>query len=919
MSTGTRTRSQAARAPTGGRGAGRDNGTGGRGGGAGRGTAPQQPLPQPPQPERAATGNGSAAPANAIFTVQKLDQVKHIGDLMTPEALDKISQATTANPAMSLDQIFGEQVQRQIAGRLMMIKEYRSQAIHWRKFGYAKLLTALRRVVTEGKEANSDLSLMAILGSKNSEYKFTDLTREVVEEMLLKLQIFLEARQDQVQRLTSKEAYTLFKNILDRSLSKYPPLKAVILDKWSKLSNEGTQFPTTNSAEEEEGEDGRDADLTPFEHFYVLLHETLVDQEEAVRKSAMSQPKANSSKRSAEDTVATIHDKPAKHQRKEAKKSCRGCGNWNCPGGAAPSKGNSNCWHLRTGQHQKPHAWFNSDESIEWLAHMTANHAAIVPKLKPKCIRTPRDKQGEKHEHDDDDILIERAYINNVLDKQTDRDLIRCTIQAKNGNVIHIQALIDGGCLSTSYVNTEIMQWLEDRGHEFKCPNGRCTQVCSAFNGECRRDRGQTTIRLNYNYENDLSKSDTIKMSIRAHDMRFQLIISKQDMIQNLLAAKFPSHFFPPGYVVTCSAPECTLERASDMAAVASIRSKEELLDVEPDDPFSVGHQEARPPREAVPADTGEPALLSIPDGEDIPPGFELPNIYGTPTEREAIFDLVWEFKDVFSTKPRSTPAINVGSYELKVDEGLWQTPANQGPPRLMSQQKEQDLRENVEDLVKNNVVQPSTAGYYSHPVLVPKPNDPKTGERRRDRMTVDFRNLNRCTADNNKHPLPNIKHMLERIAQHQPTKFATFDLVDGYHQAPLNENSRKFTAFMTWFGVFEYLRLPQGLKGAGAFFQSIMTGIVLVGLLYICSEAYLDDVLTHGQDHNFMDNLRETLGRFRRHGIICNPRKTHLGLETVNFCGHEFNKEGRRFDREKLDSIYNIQKRYREKLDRNQ
>jgi hypothetical protein len=52
---------------------------------------------------------------------------------MTNETLDKIGQATAANPAISLDQIFGEQVQKQIAGRLMAddqgVAPYRSQAI----------------------------------------------------------------------------------------------------------------------------------------------------------------------------------------------------------------------------------------------------------------------------------------------------------------------------------------------------------------------------------------------------------------------------------------------------------------------------------------------------------------------------------------------------------------------------------------------------------------------------------------------------------------------------------------------------------------------------------------------------------------------------------------------------------------------
>ena len=73
-------------------------------------------------------------------------------------------------------------------------------------------------------------------------------------------------------------------------------------------------------------------------------------------------------------------------------------------------------------------------------------------------------------------------------------------------------------------------------------------------------------------------------------------------------------------------------------------------------------------------------------------------------------------------------------------------------------------------------------------------------------------------------------------------------DLTKGYYQAPLAESSRHLTAFITLAGMYEWLRVPMGLKGAPAYFQRIMSTVVLAGLIYKICEIYLDDVIVHAK-----------------------------------------------------------------------
>ena len=63
-------------------------------------------------------------------------------------------------------------------------------------------------------------------------------------------------------------------------------------------------------------------------------------------------------------------------------------------------------------------------------------------------------------------------------------------------------------------------------------------------------------------------------------------------------------------------------------------------------------------------------------------------------------------------------------------------------------------------------------------------------------------------------------------------------DLTQDYHQAPLTFAIHAFTAFVTFWGVYQCTRLPFG-KQAPSYFQEMMATIVLIGLIYHICEMY--------------------------------------------------------------------------------
>jgi hypothetical protein len=105
--------------------------------------------------------------------------------------------------------------------------------------------------------------------------------------------------------------------------------------------------------------------------------------------------------------------------------------------------------------------------------------------------------------------------------------------------------------------------------------------------------------------------------------------------------------------------------------------------------------------------------------------------------------------------------------------------------------------------------------------------------------------------------------------------------------------------------GVFQWNRVPMGVKPAANYFQRTMTQEVLPGLVYSCCEVYIDDVLVYGRDEDeYIGNLRLVFQRFREKKATINPEKCIFGADEVEFVGHVLDAEGATFSRTKFDSV---------------
>ena len=449
----------------------------------------------------------------------------------------------------------------------------------------------------------------------------------------------------------------------------------------------------------------------------------------------------------------------------------------------------------------------------------------------------------------------------------TDRPekLISCQLMLQ-GKPVELAVLPDTGALSDNYCSERVAAMHRQYGKKITQSNG--PMICSALDGQkCEQSLGRVEIDLRI-FNEIKAKYEYIKFEAAIIKTKFDLIIGDDTMYDEEIISKIPSRFLKSHQYANLSPSgvHASKDNRTSLATLTgTIKSKEELFELSPDDDGMLGNSSA----------PWEDDLSATPDG------FEMPNIYGKPAMKAKITSLVNEFRDVFSTKLRAKPA-DLPPMQLDIDHKEWFTSTNRTGPRLMSSDKEKDSLSILARLEGLGVIRRSDAAAYSHLLMVPKPLDAKTNAKREHRLVIDFRRLNLATRNESKYPIANISHMVRRIGEKKAKFYSTFDFNEGYWQIAMAEDSMRYTAFMTIIGIYEWCRIAMGLKGAGSYFQQMIQTIVLVGLLFVCCESYLDDVIQYGKgEEDYLASLKKVLTRFKKHGITCSPRKTHLGLET--------------------------------------
>lgn len=198
--------------------------------------------------------------------------------------------------------------------------------------------------------------------------------------------------------------------------------------------------------------------------------------------------------------------------------------------------------------------------------------------------------------------------------------------------------------------------------------------------------------------------------------------------------------------------------------------------------------------------------------------------------------------------------------------------------PRRLAPAERVAVATQIDEWLLDGTIQHSRSPYAS-PIVVVKKKDGS------NRLCVDYRELN-AKVIKDRYPLPIIEDVLESFAD--SSVYTTLDLRNGFFHVDVHPDSRKFTAFVTPDGQYEFRRVPFGLCNSPAVFQRYvnmaMGPLVRDGTVTV----YMDDLIVAGRsEEENVAKLRKVLKVAEQHGMSIRFDKCQFVRRRVTFLGH--------------------------------
>ncbi|BHF76420.1 hypothetical protein SprV_0501951800 [Sparganum proliferum] len=190
--------------------------------------------------------------------------------------------------------------------------------------------------------------------------------------------------------------------------------------------------------------------------------------------------------------------------------------------------------------------------------------------------------------------------------------------------------------------------------------------------------------------------------------------------------------------------------------------------------------------------------------------------------------------------------------------------------PRRLTPSRLQAAKAEFEHMLQLGIIGPSESPWASPLHMVPKATSDAW------RPCGDYRALNNATISD-RYLVPHLQDFAGALFG--KSVFSKIDLVRAFHQIPVAPEDVPKTAVTTPFGLFEFIRMPFGLRNAAQTFQS-----------------------RNAEEHK--EHLALVFDRLDQFGVVINPSKCVLGVPSLDFPGHHVDAQGLRPLSSKVEAI---------------
>ena len=216
---------------------------------------------------------------------------------------------------------------------------------------------------------------------------------------------------------------------------------------------------------------------------------------------------------------------------------------------------------------------------------------------------------------------------------------------------------------------------------------------------------------------------------------------------------------------------------------------------------------------------------------------------------------------------------------------------------RYYSKEDRNFIAEEIEKLKSEDIIKERKSPWRAQIVVVKDETD-----QHRKRLCVDYSTTINVYTNQDAYPLPKIEDQINELCKYK--YFSTFDLKSAYHQIPIKEEDRPFTAFEANGKLYQYKRIPFGVINGVAAFQRIVDKIVEQEKL-TQTFPYLDNIAIAGHTKEEHDsNLEKFSAAVKRRNLTLNKNKSVLSVQCINILGYQVSRGSIKPDPDRLKPL---------------
>ncbi|MBW0560643.1 hypothetical protein O181_100358 [Austropuccinia psidii MF-1] len=248
---------------------------------------------------------------------------------------------------------------------------------------------------------------------------------------------------------------------------------------------------------------------------------------------------------------------------------------------------------------------------------------------------------------------------------------------------------------------------------------------------------------------------------------------------------------------------------------------------------------------------------------------------------RHDLINVLYTYKNAFASDNELLGAIKGNEVDITLNIDRLYPPVLRRPAYPASRRAREALEKHMQELIQLGVLR--KVGHNEEvevktPVVIAWNND-------KSRTVGDFRALNTYKVPD-RYPIPRIQETLTQLSK---DKYITsMDALKGFHQNVLMPKANKLLRIITHCGIYEYLRMPFGIKNAASHYQRMMNTIFPMELSEGWHIIYIDDIIISSDSWSLhLERIARVLHKAEEVNMKISLQKCNFGFEELKALGH--------------------------------